>query len=210
MSPSTSMSTHPDLSAPGERVAAAEILPLILQRWSPRSFTDDHLPPEQLEQMLEAARWAPSSHNAQPWRFLYALRGDAHWDTFVALPNERNQLWCRKAAALLLLVSDSASRTHAFDAGCAWGYLALQAQALGWSTHAMAGFDAQRAREALHVPQTCAIQAMIAIGRRGQPEDLPPALREREQPSSRVERASTMFHGVFPPTAAADAAGGAA
>ena len=88
-------------TAPGVRTPDAEILPLFLERWSPRSFTDEALPLAQLQRLLEAARWAPSANNAQPWRFLYALRGDTHWDTFAALPNERNRLWCTQAAALL-------------------------------------------------------------------------------------------------------------
>jgi nitroreductase len=180
------------------RTPEAEILPLLLERWSPRSFTDEALPPGELERMLEAARWAPSANNAQPWRFLYALRGDAHWDTLAALPNERNQVWCTRAAALLVVLGDTASRSHAFDAGCAWGQLALQAHAMGWATHAMGGFDAQRAREVLHVPDSFAVLTMVAIGRRGALQALPPELQERERPSGRHPVDTRAFNRAFP------------
>ena len=185
-------------AAAGVRTPDAEILPLFLERWSPRSFTDEALPQAELQRLLEAARWAPSANNAQPWRFLYALRGDAHWGTFAALPNERNRLWCTQAAALLVVLGDTASRSHAFDAGCAWGHLALQAQALGWSTHGMGGFDAQRAREVLQVPENFAVLTMVAIGRRGPADALPADFREREQPSGRHPVAARAFHGGFP------------
>lgn len=200
-------SSQPAAPGAASRVAGADILPLFTERWSPRSFTDEAIRVDQLEQLLEAARWAPSSHNVQPWRFLYSLRGDAQWATFASLPNERNQSWCHKAAALLLVVSDSASRTHTFDAGCAWGYLALQAQALGWSAHGMAGFDAERARTALGVPDAFTVQAMIAIGRRGPAEALPEALREREQPSQRLPLSAIAWPGRFPTPSSASADG---
>lgn len=161
------------------------IVSLILDRWSPRAFADDALPVASLRQMLEAARWAPSGNNRQPWRFLYALRADAHWTRFAGLPNERNRRWSDHCAALVLLLSDTSSPTHAFDAGCAWGYLALQASAMGWATHAMGGFDQQGARDALQIPDSLQLHAMIAIGRSGDAARLPEDLREREQPSPR-------------------------
>jgi nitroreductase len=98
-----------------------------------------------------------------------------------------------------VVLGDTASRSHAFDAGCAWGHLALQAQALGWSTHGMGGFDAQRAREVLQVPENFAVLTMVAIGRRGPVEALPADFREREQPSGRHPVATRAFHGGFPP-----------
>jgi nitroreductase len=180
------------------RQAAAPILPLFLERWSPRSFTDEPLPREALLHILEAARWSPSANNAQPWRFVYAMRGDAAWDVLLSLPNERNQGWCKRAGALLLIVSDTGSRTASFDAGCAWGYLALQAAHLGWATHAMAGFDAVKARQLLNVPEQLAAQAMVAIGRRGPADQLPEGLREREGPSARRPLAESIVHGAFP------------
>lgn len=195
--------THPAPNPATGRAPEAEILPLFVERWSPRSFTDEALAPGDLERMLEAARWAPSANNAQPWRFLYALRGDAHWAAFAALPNERNQVWCTRAAALLVVLADTASRSHAFDAGCAWGQLALQAHAMGWATHAMGGFDAKRAREVLYVPDSFAVLSMVAIGRRGVLQALPPELQERERPSGRQPLATRAFHGGFPAPIAA-------
>lgn len=167
------------------RVTEHAIEPIILDRWSPRAFLDDALAPEALHQMLEAARWAPSGNNLQPWRFLYSLRGDAHWKRFAALPNTRNRRWCDRAAGLVLVLSGGTSSTHSFDAGCAWGYLALQASAMGWATHAMAGFDHEAARDALKIPQDMHMHALIAIGRPGLASSLPDDLRERERPSDR-------------------------
>ncbi len=180
------------------REAAAPILPLFLERWSPRSFTEEALPRDALLQMLEAARWAPSANNAQPWRFAYALRGDAAWDAMRSIPNERNQVWSAQAAALVLVLSDTASRYAAFDAGCAWGYLALQAAHQGWAAHAMAGIDADKARQLLNVPENLTVLAMVAIGRRGPAEQLPEGFREREGPSTRRPLADSTVHGAFP------------
>jgi nitroreductase len=188
--------SHP-ANPSSSRSADAPILPLFIDRWSPRAMTGEAVPREALMTILEAARWAPSSHNVQPWRFLYALRDDAHWQDFLSLPNERNRSWCSRAGALLVLVADTAPKTHAFDTGCAWGYMALQASALGWSAHAMAGFDAQRARQLLNIPEAFAVQAMVAIGRQGVPDVLSDELRGREFPSPRRPVADSAMAGRF-------------
>ena len=117
-----------------------------IDRWSPRAFTDETMTEADLLGVLEAARWAPSASNAQPWRFCYSLRGDAHWAGYLGVLNETNQRWARRAAALVVVLSSryivapsgeaSVSRTHAFDTGCAWGFLALQAHLSGWAAHA--------------------------------------------------------------------------
>lgn len=178
-----------------------------LDRWSPRSFTDATIPEPDLMGILEAARWAPSANNVQPWRFVYSLRDDAHWAGFVNLLNENNQRWAVKAAALVFILSArfsvapngeaSVFRTHSFDTGCAWGFLALQAHLNGWATHGMAGYDPERARALLQVPQTFNIEAAVAIGRQGPVDLLPMALQPRELPSQRRPVIDSVSVGKF-------------
>lgn len=177
-------------------------------RWSPRAFTAEPLSRETLLGLLEAARWAPSAMNAQPWRFAYALRGTPAFDRFVSALAPANQSWARNAAALVAVASRVTmelpgrpapvpNRNHAFDAGAAWAQLALQAQRWGWATHAMGGFDAARAAEALALPDGLELQVFVAIGRRGDPAALPEALRERERPSDRLPLSALAREGGF-------------
>lgn len=184
-----------------------EIDPLFLLRWSRRSFTGAHVPPDVLMALFEAARWAPSARNAQPWRLLYARRDTPNWPVFLELVYERNRIWARHAGALVLLVSQSsiiedgtptAWRTHAFDAGAAWAHLALQAERLGWNVRAMGGFDRDRAAITLKLPDHHEAQIMIAIGRAGSAETLPDHLRSLEQPTTRRRVVDFAFEGAFP------------
>ncbi|ACL65074.1 nitroreductase [Anaeromyxobacter dehalogenans 2CP-1] len=179
-----------------------------LARWSPRAFTDEAIPRDTLLGLLEAARWAPSAMNAQPWRFAWARRGTPAFDRFLSALAPANQAWARNAAALVAVASREAmelpgrpgpvpNASHAFDAGAAWAQLALQAQRWGWATHAMGGFDAARAREALALPDGLALHAFVAIGRRGDAAALPEALRARERPSDRLPLSALAFEGGF-------------
>ena len=178
-----------------------------LDRWSPRAFTEEPMTQADLMGVLEAARWAPSSSNVQPWRFAYSLRGDEHWAGYVSVLNENNQRWARRAAALVVLLSSrfvvapngeaSVSRTHAFDTGCAWGFLALQAHLSGWAAHAMAGFEAERARALIGVPMSYTIEAVVALGRQGTVDVLPMGLQPRELPSQRRPLVDSVFAGKF-------------
>ncbi len=155
--------------------------------------------------LFEAARWAPSSYNNQPWRFLYARRNTDNWDLFFTLLGEGNQVWTKEAAVLVVVLSKKTldhngkpARTHSFDAGAAWENLALQGSQKGLVIHGMQGFDYDRARQVLNVPDDHQVEAMIAIGRPGKKEDLPERLREREVPSGRKEVAEIAFEGQFP------------
>ena len=178
-----------------------------LDRWSPRAFTESPIAEPDLMAILEAARWAPSASNVQPWRFAYSLRGDAFWRPYVGLLNENNQKWAASAAALVVILSSryvvapngdaSISKTNSFDAGCAWGYLALQAHLSGWAAHAMAGFDVEKTRGLLAVPPAYAVEAVVAIGRQGTVDALPIGLRARELPSQRRPLADSVFAGKF-------------
>lgn len=177
---------------------------LFLDRWSPRAMSGEDVPESELSVLFEAARWAPSSYNNQPWRILYARRGGPHWPLFFNLLVDANKTWARDAAALLLFVSKTTfdhngkpSITHAFDTGAAWENLALQATLRGLVAHAMQGFDAERARRDLHVPDGYALQVMVAIGKPGNPASLPEEVRKRELPSGRRDLAKTVCEGPF-------------
>jgi nitroreductase len=193
------------------RTADYPIDPLFLERWSPRAFTGETISERDLLTLLEAARWAPSSYNSQPWRFIYARRDTEPWSRFLGLLAEFNQAWAKNAAALLILVSKTTllprgadkevpSRTHSLDAGAAWANLALQATRSGWAAHGMAGFDVARTAAELGVPADYRVEAAIAIGRPGDKSLLPEALRAREQPSDRLPLAQLVSEGRFAAT----------
>jgi nitroreductase len=161
---------------------------LLAQRWSPRAFAADRpVPREAVRSLLEAARWAPSCFNEQPWRYL--VFDDSVAD---ALAEARACLmdgnaWARIAPVLLLSVAresftrnDKPNRHAQHDVGLASENLVLQATTLGLATHQMAGFDADRARRSFHVPEGFTPMAMIAIGFPAGPEALDEGLRERE------------------------------
>ncbi|MFN4328742.1 MAG: nitroreductase family protein [Limnobacter sp.] len=175
-------------------------------RWSPRSFAADTLSAEQLNSLFEAARWAPSASNTQPWRFAYALRGDAHWAGFVDCLVPANARWAQNAAALIVVLSkthapkkDSTElaplKNHALDTGAAWANLYTQAHTLGLVTHAMGGYDDAKVRTLLNVPDHYAVQAVVAVGRQGPREALPEDLQGREQPSGRNPVSAFTGHG---------------
>ena len=126
--------------------------PLFVNRWSPRAMSGEEVPLQEMFSLFEAARWAPSSYNNQPWRFLYARRGSEHWERFLALLVEGNRIWAEKAGVLMVVLSRETfeyngrpSRTHSFDAGAAWENLALQGTAMGLVVHGMQGFGYKRA-----------------------------------------------------------------
>ena len=190
------------------RTADYPIDPMFLERWSPRAFTGEPISETDLLTMLEAARWAASSYNSQPWRFVYARRGTPYWDRLFDLLVPHNQSWVRSASALVILVSNSSMRlpgtdkdapspTHSFDAGTASGYFALQAHKMGWFTHGMVGFDRERASADLNVPEGYTVEAAYAVGRVGDPSQLPEALRTRERPSTRLPLTQLAFEGSF-------------
>ena len=177
---------------------------MIYHRWSPRAMSGEPLTKAELMRLFEAARWAPSSFNEQPWRFVYAGREDEHWPRFVALLSDGNRRWAAAASVLIVALSRTAferngnpSRTHSFDTGAAWQNLALQGSRMGLVVHGMAGFDHERARGVLEVPGEFAVEAMIAVGQPAPAASLPESLREREVPSGRKPIAEFAFPGVF-------------
>jgi len=177
---------------------------LFLNRWSPRAMSGDPIADDELMVLFEAARWAPSSFNNQPWRILYARRGSDHWPTFLGLLVDANKVWASKAAALLVFVSKTTfdhngkpARTHSFDAGAAWENLALQASLRGLVVHGMQGFDYERARTELGIPDEYRVEAMVAVGRPGPREALPEKLQAVESPNERRPLAKTVCEGPF-------------
>ncbi|MBU3740542.1 MAG: nitroreductase family protein [Rhodoferax sp.] len=195
------------------RVCDHPIHPQFVQRWSARAFSGEVLTREQLFTFLEAARWAPSASNHQPWHFVYALRDSAHWEPLFETLVPFNQSWAVHASALVAVVSARNIETpgpsqgqpnawHAFDSGAAWYSLALQASLSGWVAHAMGGFDEARLRVVLGLTQDHAVHALVALGRPGDPSVLPVALQERERPNGRRPLAESVHEGRLGPVAA--------
>jgi nitroreductase len=187
-----------------KRKADYPIDQLFLDRWSPRAMTGEPVSQEELMVLFEAARWAPSSYNNQPWRILYARRDGEHWQLFFDLLVEFNQTWAKNAAALLLFISKNTfdmngepSITHSFDTGAAWENLALQGWLKGLVVHGMQGFDFDRARTALNIPEGFSVEAMAAVGKPADASVIPEALRERESPSDRRKLDQTICEGSF-------------
>lgn len=184
------------------RKADYPVAPLFLNRWSPRSYKESQVTDEVLNTVLEAARWAPSSSNLQPWRFVVAKTEEQRkaFHTFIR-PN--NRLWVEKAPVLILLASHRVNANgdpngaHAFDTGAAWGLLALQAKLLGLSTRAIGGFDKEEARIALHVPDEFELHAVIALGYQGDTETLHESFRDREAPNGRRPLQESIIEGKW-------------
>lgn len=179
-----------------------------LDRWSPRAFTGAPISEHELFTILEAARWAPSAFNSQPWRFIYARRDTEPWACLLELLIDFNKSWVGSASAHIFIISkttlgthgaekDSPLYSHSFDAGAAWACLALQAAKSGWAAHAMTGFDVQMAISELGVPPAYRLEAAVAIGRRGDASVLPEKLRAREGPSSRMPLNTLVSEGRY-------------
>ena len=179
---------------------------LFLDRWSPRAMSAEPITEAELFTLFEAARWAPSSFNNQPWRILYARRDTPQWPLFFDLLVEFNQTWAKNAAALVVFISKTTfdhngepAATHSFDTGAAWGNLALQGALQRLVVHGMQGFDYDKARTALNIPEGFKVEAMAVIGKPGRAEDLPEKLKQRETPSDRRKLNETVFEGPYRP-----------
>ena len=177
---------------------------LIYRRWSPRAMSGEPLSEKELFTLFEAARWAPSTYNEQEWRFLYGRRDTPHWKVFFDLLMAANQEWCERAAVLVVVLARKTfthngkpNPVHLYDAGSAWENLALQATAMGLVAHGMAGFDFDKARTALKVPEEFAVAAMIALGRPGSPDELSAEVRDREKPTGRRPIKESICEGEF-------------
>ena len=181
-----------------------EVDPFFLRRWSPRAFDPEPLPEQAVETLFEAARWAPSCYNDQPWLFVYGT-GEEERKTFLEILVEKNRQWAENAPVLAVLFArraftrtGKANRWAPLDCGAAWMSLTVQARMMGLYTHGMAGFSPARAYELLKVPEEeydamCA----IAVGRYGDREALPEEVRAMEAPSNRKPLAEVAFKGTY-------------
>lgn len=187
------------------RVPETDVDSAFTDRWSPRAFRPDPLDAAQIAALFEAARWAPSASNEQPWLFLYAVTAEDR-ARFASALVEWNQRWAPAAP----LIGYILARRHAakggkpnasavFDTGAAWMSLALQARRLGLHTHAMGGFDREKAIAILGVPEDrYEVLAAFVVGHRDDPSTLPADLAERELPSGRKPLKEVAVEGSFP------------
>ncbi len=177
---------------------------IFLDRWSPRAMSDEPISDTELFTLFEAARWAPSNNNEQPWRFIYAKKGTKDFDKFFGLLVEFNQLWCKNASVLICLIAkknftkdNSPNRNNMSDSGSAWENLALQASVMGLVTHGIGGYDVEKARKDLKVPDDYEVVHMIAIGKPGPLESIPERMQKAEAPNSRKPVSELIFEGEF-------------
>jgi nitroreductase len=186
------------------RKADHPIESLFVERWSPRAMSGEPLSEGEILTLFEAARWAPSTYNEQEWRFLYAQRETPQWKAIFDLLVEGNQAWCKNAAMLVVIVAHKVfaqngkpNPVHLFDVGAAFENIALQGTAMGLVVHGMQGFDFEKARTALKVPDDYAVAAMFAAGRPAPVDVLPEKLREREKPTGRKPVSEIICEGPF-------------
>ncbi len=174
-----------------------------LKRHSPRALSGETISQEQLMTLFEAARWAPSSYNVQPWRFVYAMRDTKEFETLMSFLVDFNKSWCVKASALIVTISKKTgdkgqpNQTHSFDTGSAWENLALQASEMGLIAHGMSGLDYKAATDKLGVTDDYQVEMMIAVGKYGKAENLPEAIRGGEKPNDRKPLEDIVMEGKF-------------
>lgn len=185
------------------RVSEADIDEMFTDRWSPRGFDPQPLARNAVAQLFEAARWAPSCFNEQPWRFYFAT-SDADREAYLSALVPRNQLWAKQAPLLIFVLarrtfgqSGRDNRHAPFDAGAAWLSLALQARKMGLYAHAMAGFNQRRAYAILGVSETeYHIMAAVAVGRKGSADHLPQEMQVIEKPNARRPLSEIIVEGI--------------
>ncbi len=178
------------------------VMELIAKRWSPKAFRPEIPKEAELISMFEAARWAPSCFNNQPWRYLVTTREDPEaFSGALACLTEKNASWAQNAPLLAFQVMGETFEYNGkpnpwsgFDCGLAMSQLILQAESMGWSVHVMAGFSRDRVRETFGVPEGFKPLVAFVIGKEGDPDTLPPHFREEETaPRERKELGETVF-----------------
>ena len=177
---------------------------LFVKRWSPRAMSGEPFSESEILTLFEAGRWAPSTYNEQEWRFLYARRDTPQWSTFFDLLVEGNQAWCKDAAMLVVILAKKTftqngkpNPVHLFDVGAAFENIALQGTVMDLVVHGMQGFDFDKARTDLKVPDDFAVAAMFAAGKPAPVDVLPEKLREREKPTGRKPVSEIICEGAF-------------
>jgi nitroreductase len=177
---------------PNLRNPECEVDSIFTDRWSPRSFLSEPLAKYQIDSLFEAARWAPSCFNEQPWLFIYATAPEDR-QKLLSVLIAKNQRWASKCPLLMFVLTrrkfqeGGRENRHApFDAGAAWISLALQARRMGLYAHAMAGFNLEKAYEVLGVSKDeYIVMAAIAVGRKGDADQLEDDLSSIESPNAR-------------------------
>ncbi len=174
-----------------KRIFNYDIMPEIQERWSPRAFSDEKVSREEILALLEAARYAPSCFNEQPWRFRIA-DDEASLAKMRSVLTDSNREWASRAPVLILIAAvktfeqnGAPNPWHTFDAGTAWGYLSLEAQRRGLITHAMGGFSKENARKAFDISEDLTIITVVAVGKYGDKGSLSKENQEREYPQAR-------------------------
>ena len=196
------------MTKPAPRTPDHPVDPAFPARWSPRSFTEEPMPEADLLTILEAARWAPSAPNTQPWRFVHARRGSAAFGAITGGLSGANPEWAPNAAAYVVVVAATGMidpegnpkplKWAEYDTGAAGLAILLQAERLGYRGHPMGGFSAAHLHDALAIPvDGYRIMAVIALGRQGAVETLPEKHRAREVPGPRRPLAELAFEGRF-------------
>ncbi len=161
---------------------------LITDRYSPVLFDPGAVGEEKVNMLFEAARWAPSSRNEQPWRFIYAHRNDDVFEDMLSTLFDENRIWAQNAPLLILSIAKTTftykgkPNYYAFhDTGMAVANLLIQATDMGLYVHQMGGYDKEKARDLLNIPEGYQPVAMIAVGYKGNPEEMPEELRKRDK-----------------------------
>lgn len=180
-----------------------KVMRIITDRWSARAMSGA-VSDEDLNRLFEAAKWAPSSYNSQPWRFIYAKSTDKEWPKLFNLLVDFNKSWVKNAGALILVVSaknfphnNELSRTHSFDTGAAVENMALQATSMNLVFHGMSGFDYDAAKKEFNISDDYQVEAMFAVGKPSTKDVLPEYLRDKEEPATRNPISKFVFHGCF-------------
>lgn len=167
------------------------IMGIIKERWSPRAFSNEKVNDEDLNAILEAARYAPSCFNEQPWRFV--IGKDESLAEMQSFLTEKNLKWAKEAPVLILIMAKKTfdhngkeNKYAKFDTGTSWGFLSLEARHRGYHTHAMAGFSKRKVIEALELSEEYEPIAMVALGKYGDKETLDDMFKEKERPNTRL------------------------
>ena len=184
----------------------APVIHEIQERRSRRAYSDTPIEQEKIKSLFEAARWAPSSNNEQPWTYIYATKDQTElWYKLLHLLNPSNQVWAVNAQLLIISLArknfirnDQPNGSAKYDLGGANGFLSLQATKLGLNVHQMGGYDRHKAQEVLNIPDTYELGVMMAIGYLGDIEMLSDNLKQREHaPRERYTQDEFVFNHAF-------------
>ncbi len=177
---------------------------IFINRWSARAMSGEKVSKKELMTLFEAARWAPSSSNEQPWRFVYVLKESKNWKKFFELLDAGNQAWIKNAGALIVVISrmtweeeNTFNPTHSLDTGAAWENFALEGSLKKLVVHGLAGFDYDKAKEMLKLDDNYKVEMMIGVGKPGDISNLSEKYRTRELPKGRKELNKFVFEEEF-------------